>query len=120
MADSLGYRFAFVLQSAILTSLLFTFYATSVGGKVMFFVWFCLILFCTGGSIYPKAVSEMFGESHAGENTALIFLVEILTGIVVTLVPYLLLDYIHWYGLFFFMAGLSLVQFCLAVILSFL
>ena len=120
MADFFGYGFAFVVQGAILTSSLFTFYASSVGGKAMFFIWYSLILSSSGSSIYPKAVSEMFGKSHVGGNTALLYSVQVLSGIVATFVPYLLLEYIHWYGLLFILAGLSLLQFCLAIILSFL
>ena len=86
----------------------------------MFFIWYCLALFSEGTSIYPKAVSEIFGERHVGENTAILFTMDTLSGIAAPLILYVLLDRLHWYGLFFIMGGMSLLEFCLTIALSFL
>ena len=117
LSDTVDYKFSFIMQSGLLTYVLLTFYATILGGEVMLFFWYSLCSF--GGSIYPRAVSELFGKKHLGSNITLLLVMSVPFVILSAFLPGYLIDHIHWYGLFFVLGGASLLQFCLAFMLSF-
>ena len=118
LADKTDSYYALAIYGCFMTSLLFTFYGTSLGGKAMFLIWMCGIqaVMAGGSSIFPKAVIDMFGKTHAGINVGIIFTGNLISGSVATVLPILLIDKIYWFGMFFIMGGLSLIQFLLALI----
>ena len=118
LADKTGSSYALAIYGCLLTSLLLTFYGTSIGGKVMFFIWMSAIYttMAGGSSIFPKAVIDMFGETHAGVNIGIIFTGNLISGCAAAFLPILFIDKIYWFGIFFIMGGLSLIQFFLALI----
>ena len=119
LADKTNSSYALAVYGCFLTSLLFTFYGTSLGGKIMFFIWMCGIyaVMAGGSTIFPKAVIDMFGKTHAGVNFGILFTGNLFSGAAATILPILLIDQIYWYGLFFIMGGLSLIQFLVALII---
>ena len=52
-----------------------TLYATSYGGKVMFFIWICAIFgsFCGNFALFPTATSKAFGPRYVAVNYGLVF-----------------------------------------------
>lgn len=119
VADFLGYSFAFVLQSSLNSIALLTFYTTSVGGKIMFLIWVGAYFLNIGASIHTKATMKIYGKTHAGVNLSIVFSGQILASVVAALIPYFFLDYVHWYGLFFILGGISLVQLFFSILLTF-
>ena len=67
MGKSFGYKSAFVLYGAIQTSTLFTFYATSVGGKAMILIWYCLVFFPVV-RLYTQRLHQICLEKVTWEN----------------------------------------------------
>ena len=116
-ADIATYKVALVVQGAIMTSLLVTLYSTSVTGRITFFVWICGIYFCVGGyfSLFPTAVARCFGEKNVSINYGLLFTSQIAGGILAGLISQLLVDSLHWYGMFFLIGGLAGMGYLLAL-----
>lgn len=117
MADVTSYKLALVLQVAMSTCLLFTFYATSAGGKAMFAIWLCSMFFCIGGnfSLYPSLVAQLYGTENIGINYSLVYSSQIFGSILASIFSHLLIDFIRWYGVFFVIASVSLLEFVLAL-----
>ena len=118
LEDLIDNYFVLVLQSALVTCLLFTFYATSVGGEIMFLIWLCALFFFVGGyySIYPSAVAGRFGTKHASVNYGIVNSLSVVGELTTAVVSQFLLRRIMWYGTFFVFGGISLLDFILSVI----
>lgn len=116
LSDIVDYKFSFIMQSGLLTYLFLTFYATTMGGEVMLLFWYSLCSF--GGSIYPIAVSGLFGRKYTGSNLSLLLALSVPFVFSSTFLPRYMVDHVRWYGLFFILGGVSLLQFCLALILA--
>ena len=117
LADCTTYKFAFVIQGALMTCLVATFYATSAAGKVMFFFWICGIFFCIGGyfSLFPTAVARCFGQENISINYGMLFTAQVLGGLIASFISHTLVDKINWYGLFLLLAGFNIVEYVLAL-----
>ena len=124
LADLTSYKFAFVLQGGLASSLLLTLYTTSdisffgeTATKVLLFVWICGIFFCIGGyfSLFPTAIARSFGQENVSINYGLLFTAQIVGGILAAFISELLVNEIHWYGVFFIMGGLHIFEFFLAI-----
>ncbi len=118
LEDLIDIYFVLILQSGLVTCLLFTFYATSVGGEIMFLIWVCALFFCVGGyySIYPSAVAGRFGNKHASVNYGIVNLFSVVGELITAVVSQFLIRRIMWYGTFFVFGGISLLDFMLSVI----
>ena len=117
LADFTTYKFAFVIQGAFMTCLIATFYATSAAGKVMFFFWICGIFFVGSGSyaLFPTAVAQSFGLEYMSINYGLLYTSQTVGGIMAAVISQSLVDHIDWYGTFFVIAGLNLVEYILVI-----
>lgn len=117
LADVVSYKLAMVIHAACMTCLLFTFYATSAGGEGMFAFWLCGIFFCVGGffSLFPTATVRSFGLRYIGINYGLVFTAQMVAGLITALLSNYLSDHIGWYGLFFVLGGLSMLEYVLTI-----
>lgn len=118
LADAVTYKFALAVQGAAMSILLLTLYSTTATGEVAFFIWVCLIYFCVGGyfSLFPAATARSFGQDNVSINYGILFSSQTAGGLLAGLVSQLLVDHIYWYGLFFFIGGLSVLEFILALV----
>ena len=118
VADSVSDKFALVLLTGTMTIFVLTFYATSLGGKPMFFIWVCVIFFCIGGnfSLFPTATGRNFGPKYISTNYGLLFTSSIISGALTALLTMVLMDSVRWYGLMFMVSGISAFGFVLALI----
>ena len=82
IADQLSYKLSLVLIFSILTVFLLTMYACTLGGKIMFLIWVCVIFFCIGGrsSVFPVAIGQAYGLQHVSTNYGILTLFRILAG----------------------------------------
>ena len=120
LADVTDYKFAIVVHSAYIAIIMFTLFATTAVGKIMFFVWLCGLFFGIGGyfSIFPVATVDCFGQKNLAINYGIIVGVsEVIGALLASIISHTLLNYIHWYGNFFLLGGLSFVELILAVFL---
>ena len=117
IADRISFKFALVLQSAIMTVFLLTFYATSFVGKSMFFVWVCVIFFCVGGifSVYPTAMALTFGPRYMSINYGLLFTSQISSGVIAAVLFTTLQSLLDWDGIIFLVSGISLTGFLITM-----
>ena len=118
VADLTTYKVAFVLQSALMTCLLFTLYSTTATGKAAFFIWICGIFFCIGGyfSLFPAATAKSFGQDNIGVNYGILFTSQVFGSLLAAFISQFLVDHIFWYGMLFFIGGLSALEFLLAIL----
>ena len=120
LADITDYKFAIVLHSGYVAIIMFTLYATTAVGKIMFFIWLCGLFFGIGGyfSIFPVATAECFGQKHLAINYGIIIGVsEVVGAVIASIISHTLLNYIHWYGNFILLGGLSFIELVLALFL---
>ena len=117
MADVTSYKLAFVLQGALASCLMLTFYATGAVGEVMFFFYVCGIFFCIGGyfSLFPTAIARSFGQRNVSINYGMLFTSQIVGGVVAAFISHILVDVIDWYGMFFVISAFNIVEFILAI-----
>ena len=110
LGDFVDSTSALVLQSALISCLTFTLYATSFAGKAMYFIWTCGIFFCIGGyySLYPSAIAKHYRTENFSVNF----------GIMGTSGVQLLLQHFRLYGAFFVIGGLSSINCILAILLK--
>lgn len=120
VADFTCHKLALVLQGALATCLLYTFYITSVAGKEMFFIWLCAVYFCIGGyySLYPSMVAHLYGTENVSINYALVYSSQIFGSVLTSLLAHILVDFINWWGMFILAGSLSLVEFGLAIVFT--
>ena len=118
IADKISYKFALVLLSGIMTMFGLTFYACSMGGKGMFFVWVCVLFFCIGGnfSLFPTAIGRAFGLQYVAVNYGLLFTSQIIAGMLGAFLSTILQARIQFYGIFFLVSGFAFVGFILAIL----
>ena len=116
LADVTSHKVAIVMQGGLATALLFTFYATGTH-QAMFFVWICGLYFCFGGyySLYPSLTARLYGTEYISINYGLLYTSQIIASLSVSFLSQILRDMIDWYGLFFIVSTLSLVEFVLAL-----
>lgn len=117
VADRFTFKIAFVLQSAIMTIFMLTFYITSVVGKSMFFLWVCVIFFCVGGnfSVFPTAIALSFGPKYIGINYGLLFTSQISSGVIAAVLFTTLQTLLGWDGMIFLVSGISLAGFLVSM-----
>ena len=117
IADRFGFKFSLVLQSALMTIFLSTFYATSVLGKPGFFVWVCVIFFCVGGdfSVFPTAMAVSFGPKYMSINYGLLFTSQVSSGIVAAVLFTTLQRLLDWDGTIFMVSGISFAGFLVSL-----
>lgn len=117
-ADFTSYRTALVFQGGFASIILFTFYSTGAGGQVMFFIWLCCMYFCIGGyySLYPSLTAQLYGTENIGINYSFVYSSQIISSLTSSFLSHILVKSIDWYGVFFIVGGLSLVEFILAIL----
>ena len=117
VADRRGFKFSLVVQSAIMTVFLSTFFATSFVGRAMFFVWVCIIFFCVGGyfSVFPTAMALSFGPKYMSINYGLLFTSQISSGIIAAVLFTTLQHLLDWDGTILLVAGISLAGFLITL-----
>ena len=112
-----------VLQSGTLSFFLLTMYATSAVGRVMYFIWVCVIFFAIGGfySLIASVPAVRYGEKHMLVNYGLINTGDFVAQILATLFSsQYIIDQINWYGVFLLFGGVSTFDFILATILHYI
>ena len=116
LADKVSYKVALVVLAGTMTSLVLTFYSSTVGGKAVYFIWVCAIFFCIGGtfSLFPTAIGRCFGPKYVGINYGLLFTSQIASGPLVAAMSYLVAA-THWYGMMFIIGGFCFLGFVLAL-----
>ena len=117
IADRVSYKFALVLQSGIMAVFLLTFFATSLVGKSMFFVWVCVIFFCVGGifSLYPTAMALSFGPKYMSINYGLLFTSQISSSVIAAVLFSTFQSLLGWDGMIFLVSGISLAGFLITM-----
>jgi MFS family permease len=118
LGDTLSYKVAIVVQGAMATCILLTFYATSMGGNAMLFIWICAVYFCIGGyySLYPSLVARLYGAKYFGINYGIFYTSQVAAAVLVSFTSQLLVDVVDWYGLFFIVGGLSFIEYISAIL----
>ena len=118
IADLISYKFCLVVMAAVMTMFMLTFYSTMLGGKVMYFIWVCVIFFCVGGnfSLFPTAVGRAFGIKYAPVNYGMLFTSQVIAGALGALLSTLLKNLIGFYGLMFLVSGFSGLGMLLALV----
>ena len=117
IADRVSYKFALVLQSGNMTVFLLTFFATSLVGKSMFFVWVCVIFFCVGGifSLYPTAMALSFGPKYMSINYGILFTSQISSSVIAAVLFSTFQSLLGWDGMIFLVSGISLAGFLITM-----
>ena len=120
LADITDYKFGITVHCAYITCILFTFYSTAFAGQIMYFFWLCGLFFGIGGyfSLFPVATAECFGHKFLATNYGiLVGTAQVIGSVSAALISHTLLYFIHWYGVFFFVGGLSSIQYILSFFL---
>lgn len=117
LCDAAGYKFTFVLLTALTLCFISTFYATYIS-MYMFLAWVCFLYIAFGGffAMSAMAVSHVFGQVNFGVAYGLILTAQSPAGVLVALIADLLINVIDWYGMFFILTGFSLISFVLVLI----
>ena len=118
VADKISYKYSLVIVGGIMTVFVLTFYACTMGGKYMFFIWVCIMFFCIGGnfSLFPTAIGRAFGLQYVSVNYGLLFTSQIISGSMGALLSTTLKTHVGYYGLFFIVSGFSVIGFLLAIV----
>ena len=117
LADTTSFKLALVLQAAFMTCLIATLYSTSAMYKVMYLLWMMGINFCIGGyfSIFPVAIAQIFGKDNVGLVYGMVFIGQVLGSILAAFFSHILVDVIHWYGVFFILTGFNIASYLLVL-----
>lgn len=117
-ADKFNYKAALVCLTAVMSSLLLTFYASIVAGRGMYFIWVCALFYCVGGflTLFPTAIARSFGSKYFATNYGVLFTASSLSAGVSALISSFLLGHISWYGYLFVVSGFCLVAFVIALL----
>ena len=115
--DTVGYKNALVVNSGLMSILMFTFYATSEAGRAMLFVWICLITFCIAGFYIhlPAALAQSYGQEYLSANYGILFASHTLGGLLAGLVSDYAVVSIGWHGVFLLTGSLNCVQLILTL-----
>lgn len=118
LADKVSYKFALVLLSGVKTIFLLVTYACTDGGKVLFFVFMCVIFFCIGGnfSVFPTAIARAFGIQYVSVNYGLLFTSQVVAGTLGATLSTVLKKHVGYAGLFFLISGFSGMGFILSLL----
>ena len=114
LSDLTSYQTSVTFQGAFLSVFLLTFYSTIAGGKFMYFVWVCCVLFGIGGyvSLFPSAVIKIFGPRDMSIIYGMMASFALTTGsLLAGCISQVMVNEIEWYGTFFVFGGLSCVYF---------
>ena len=117
LADVTSFKTALVLQAALMTCLIATLYATSAVYKVMYLFWMVGINFCIGGylTIFPVAIAQVFGRDNVGLVFGMVFIGQVFGSVLASFLSHMLVDVIHWYGVFFILTGFNIVSYILVL-----
>lgn len=121
LSDVASNQTAVVAQGAFLSALLLTFYSTIFGGKIMYFVWVCCILFGIGGyvTLFPSAVVKIFGPKETSIIYGIMASFALTTGsILAGCLSQVMVNEIEWYGAFFVFGGMSCVYLLTIILYS--
>lgn len=119
LADKLGYKTAYVLQSGFMAIFFLTVYVTSLGYPIMYFVWVCGMFLCYGGhcTLVTIAVLKGFGSKDFNIHNAMIVTTsQIIASFLYGIVSDFSVDYLGWSGTFLLLGCLAIVQTCLIVL----
>ena len=107
VADKVSYKFALVLISGIMTITLLTLYASTEGGRGLFFIWVCVLFFCIGGnfSVFPTAIARAYGIQYVSVNYGLLFTSQIVAGCAGALLSTVLKTHVDYAMLFLVISG---------------
>lgn len=109
VADNTTYKSALVFIFGIMTAMLLTIFICTVAGKIMFFVWVCVIFFCIGGyfSVFPTAIARAYGAQYVSINYGLLFTSQVIAGSLGALLATVLKKRIGTTGMFFMVSGVT-------------
>ncbi|XP_048247846.1 L-lactate transporter-like [Haliotis rufescens] len=117
-------RFSFKIAARCIyiafACLIASFLGCEYAGRVMFFIWVCLIFFAFSGifAIMPPAIARMYGNTYVGVNFGLLFTSQIITGATSAFLGQILKDSIGWHGLFFLSTGFTAAGFIIIFFLK--
>ena len=114
LADLTNYKLTLVIHGAFQSFFLLTFYATTSGGKFMYFFWVCCIFFGIGGyvSLFPGATVKSFGPKDISLNYGIMASCALTIGsLLAGCMSQAMVNIIEWYGTFFALGGISCVYF---------
>ena len=117
ISDLTDYKFSMVINSCLMTVLLYTFYSTSAAGEWMLFMWISATSFGIGGYyvLFPLALSKGFGQDYLSANYGVLYIPHTIGVIIIGLISDYVILLIGWYATLLLIASLSLVQFLLTV-----
>ena len=119
LADLTTYKTSLIVQGSFLSVFLLTFYITVDGGRVMYFVWVCCVLFGIGGyvSLFPSAAVKSFGPENISVIYAMMASFALTVGsLLAGCISQVMVNIIEWYGTFFVLGGLSCVYFIVTLL----
>ena len=116
IASYISYTLTFIISSGILTVFLLTFYACTVGGKVMFLIWMCVIFFNSGGifSVLPVVMEHIYGLQHLPTNFGVLSSSKLLVGPFAFFFVLILSD--HYFYIYMLASALTGLSFILSII----
>ncbi|XP_064615450.1 oxalate:formate antiporter-like isoform X2 [Liolophura sinensis] len=112
LSDRFSFRIAMMVLCCCMTALMLTLQITSLAGKAMYFVWVCAIFLTFSGnfSLFPTAASRSFGQKNMVKNYGLVFTSQVIASPIGAVLSSQLKDVLGWSGMFFFLAGLSVLS----------
>lgn len=118
LADWTTFKLALILIATVLTIFQLTFYATISGGKAMFFIWICTMLFSVGGafSLFPSVLGYTYGLKHVSMNYGIFTISKIVSAPFVAVISVFLVPHIGFSGLFFLSSAFSGVALVLSLL----
>ncbi|XP_013385610.1 uncharacterized protein LOC106155360 isoform X2 [Lingula anatina] len=118
IADKFSFKTAMLCLCTSMCALMMTFIIAPLGGKVMFFIWVCLIFGTFSGnfSLFPTATAKAFGAKHVAVNYGLLFTSQVIAPPLGAFLTQQLLHLIGWFFMFCIVAGCSFIS----LILTFL
>ena len=117
VADASSFSTTLVVLTSCLTIFTLTVVVTPYGGRAMFLIWICSIFFCIGGnfSLFPAVTGRVFGLRHVSVNYGILFIAQLVAGLVGALLSTTLKSSIGYTGLLFLGSGFASSTLLLAV-----
>lgn len=119
VADLTSCKTVLIFHGAFNSFFLLTFYITTKGGRPMYSIWVCCILFGIGGyvSLFPSAVAKSFGSKNISATYCIMASTALTTGsILAGCISQVMVNVIDWYGTFFVLSAFSCVYFVMALL----
>ncbi|XP_063689378.1 oxalate:formate antiporter-like [Bolinopsis microptera] len=121
LSDVIGIQKTLMVQTGVLTLLMFTFYATKLGGEPMYFVWVSAIIFTSAGgfSLLPAAAMTFFGCKNTKLKIGFLYISQ---GVGALLQGFLMLGWhivLQWKGIMNIFGFCSLLAFLFSCLLHF-